>query len=125
MTQFLDANIIIKAFTDNEDKEQCRKLLYKDFVTDSLCVVEAQDAISAIAKSRDYASACVKSIFKSSAMIVNLDRNLIFESIKRLEKYNLTIFDMVHYATALLNNCSEFVSYDRHFDGLDIKRVKP
>lgn len=125
MTQFLDANIIIKAFTDNEDKEECRQLVHSDFVTDTLCLVEAQDAISAIKKDKTYASKCLKSLFKSNATIAELDRNLFFESLKRLEEYELNIFDMIHYTAALLNNCQEFVSYDRHFDGLEISQIRP
>jgi len=125
MTLFLDANVIIKAFTDNEDKEQCRKLFHEDFVTDSLCLVEAQDSISMISKNKAYASKCVKSLFKSNVIIAELDRNLLFEALKRLEEYDLNIFDMIHYTAALLNNCSEIVSYDKDFDGLEIKRIEP
>ena len=47
------------------------------------------------------------------------------ESFKRIDKYNLNIFDLINYVTALINNCSEFVSYDKHFDNLEIKRVEP
>ena len=53
-----------------------------------------------------------------------LDKNLLFEAFKRDEKYNLDTFDLINYTTALLNNCSEIVSYDRDFDGLEIKRVE-
>ncbi|MEK6861323.1 MAG: PIN domain-containing protein [Nanoarchaeota archaeon] len=125
MSQFLDANVIIKAFTDNEDKEVCRRILSEDFVTNMLCLIEAQHAISMIKDNKIYASNCIKSLFKSNNAIIQLDKNLLFESFKKLEKYNLNIFDLIHYITALINNCSEFVSYDKHFDNLEIKRVEP
>lgn len=125
MTKFIDANVIIKAFTENEDKERCRSILFEDFVTNTLCLIEAQHSISIIKKDKIYASNCIKSLFKSSASIVNLDKNLLFESIKRTEKYNLNIFDLINYVTSLLHNCIEFVSYDKHFDNLEIKRVEP
>ncbi len=125
MTQFIDANVIIKAFTDNKDKEKCRKVLYEDFVTNTLCLVEAQHGISVIKKNKTYASNCIKSLFKSNGVIVQLDKNLLFESFKRIEKYNLNIFDLINYISALSNNCSEFLSYDKHFDNLEIKRIEP
>ena len=125
MTQFIDANVIIKAFTDNNDKEKCRKALYEDFVTNTLCLVEAQHSISIIKKNKTYASNSIKSLFKGNGVIVQLDKNLLFETYKRIEKYNLNIFDLINYATALINNCSEFISYDKHFNNLEIKRVEP
>lgn len=125
MTVFIDANVIIKTFTDNEDKEKCRQVLYEEFVTNTLCLVEAQYSISIIKNNKTYASNCIKSLFKSQGNIVELDRNLLFESFKRIEKYNLNIFDLINYVTALLYNCTEFVSYDKHFGNLEIKRVEP
>ena len=125
MTQFVDANVIIKAFTENGDKESCRKILSHDFVTNTLCLVEAQHSISIIKNDKTYASNCIKSIFKSDASVVSLDNNLLFESFRRIAKYNLNIFDLINYVTALTHNCSEFVSYDKHFDNLEIKRIEP
>ena len=125
MTRFIDANVIIKAFTENKDKERCRSVLYGDFITNALCLVEAQHAIASVSHDKVYASDCIKSLFKSSGIIFQLNKNLLFESFKRIGKYDLNIFDLIHYVTALLNNCSEFVSYDKDFDGLEIKRVEP
>jgi len=125
MTRFLDANVIIKAFTDHKDKEKCRKVLLEEFVTNTLCLVESQHAISIIKNNKKYASDCIKSLFKSNGVIVELDKNLLFESFKRIEKYDINIFDLINYVAALINNCSEFVSYDKHFDNLEIKRVEP
>ncbi len=122
---FIDANVIIKAFTDNEDKEKCRAILYEDFVTNTLCLVEAQHSISIIKNNKTYAADCVKSLFKSNGVIVQLDKNLLFESFKRIEKYNLNIFDLINHVTALTYNCSELASYDKHFDNLEIKRIEP
>ncbi len=125
MRLFIDANVIIKAFTDNRDKEKCREVLRKEFVTNTLCLVEAQHGISIIKNNKIYASNCIKSLFKGNSTIVQLDKNLLFESFKRIEKYNLNIFDLINYVTALINNCSEFASYDKHFNYLEIKRIEP
>lgn len=125
MTRFIDANVIVKAFTDNEDKEKCRNILFEDFVTNTLCLVEAQHSISIIKNNKVYASDCIKSLFKSKGNIVQLDKNLLFESFKRIEKYSLNLSDLINYTTALIYNCLEFVSYDKHFNNLEIKRAEP
>ena len=125
MTIFIDANVIVKAFFNNPDKDSCRNLLQEVFVTNMLCLVEAQKILSVIKNDRIYAADCIKSLLKRSGIIVQLDTNLLFESLKRTEKYNLDPFDLIHYTTALLKNCSEFVSYDTDFDNLEIKRIEP
>lgn len=122
---FIDANVIIKAFVDNEDKDKCRKILSEGFVVDTLCLVEAQHSISIIKDDKAYASNCIKSLFKSYGIIIELDKNLLFEAFRRIDKYTLNIFDLLHYTAALLYSCHEFISYDKDFDGLEIKRTEP
>ena len=82
MKPFIDSNVIIKAFTENNDKEKCRKILYEEFVTTSLSLVEAQHGISLIIDNKILASHCIKSLFKRNATIAQLDKNLLFESFK-------------------------------------------
>ena len=123
--RFVDANVIIQAFTENNDQERCRKILSGDFVTNTLCLVEAHHSITLIRKDSVYAAGVIKSLYRGGGTIISLDRNLIFESCKRLEKYDLSLFDLIHFVTALLGNCEVMVSYDKHFDGLDIKRIEP
>lgn len=125
MMPFVDSTVLIKAFTENSDKYECREIINEKFVTNSLCLVEANHFISLISKSKAHAARSIKSLFRNDILVVDLDKNLIFEGIKRMEKYNLDAFDSIHYAAALLNNCSEIISYDRDFDGLEIKRAEP
>jgi predicted nucleic acid-binding protein len=125
MTQFIDANVIVKAFTENEDKEKCRISLSEKFITNTLCLVEAYHAISIIKNDKIYAANAIKSLFKSEGLIIELNKNMLFESFKRIGKYNLDIFDLIHYVTALIYNCSKFLSFDRHFDDLEITRSEP
>ena len=125
MMPFVDSTVLIKAFTENPDKQKCRALVHEKFVTNALCLVEAHHFISLISKSETHATMSIKSLFKSDCAIVDLDKNLLFEAFKITERYQLDIFDLINYVTALLNNCSEIVSYDKDFDGLEIKRVEP
>ena len=80
MKPFIDSNVIIKAFTENNDKEKCRKILYEEFVTNTICLIEAQHGISVIKNDKIFASDCIKSIFKRNASIVPIDKNILFES---------------------------------------------
>ena len=125
MPKFVDANVIIKAFTENDNKIECRNILYDEFITDTLCLIEAHYMIAKIKNNKIYAAECVRSIFKGNGTIIEIDRNILFEAIKKVEKYDLNIFDLVHYIIALRNECSEFVSYDDDFSGLEIKRTEP
>jgi predicted nucleic acid-binding protein len=125
MSLFVDASVIVKAFTENPDKEACKQVLRKPFVTNALCLVEAQHRIARITRDRVHASTCVKGIFGSEAKIVALDRNLLFEAFRRIGQYDLTTPDLIHYVIALLNESQEFISYDKDFDNLEIKRTEP
>lgn len=126
MTPFVDANVIVKAFTNNSDKERCRRVLLQgEFVTDTFCLVEAEHAIAVITSNKAYAADCMKSMFRSRGTLVALDKELLFQSFRVVQRMKLNSFDAVHYATALLNQCSAFLSYDEHFDGLPLKRVEP
>ncbi len=122
---FVDANVLIKAFVEDKDSEKCRKVLQQEFVTDVLCLVEAEQAISRIKNDRKYAATCIRFLFKLDATFLSLDKNILFESCKKAQDYTLTVYDRIHYIIALLNGCSEIASYDKDFDGLEIKRVEP
>lgn len=125
MTPFVDSTVLIKAFTENSDKHKCREIINEKFVTNSLCLVEANHFISLITKNKTHAARSIKSLFRSDISVVDLDKNLLFEAFRRIDKYELDAFDIIHYTTALLNNCSEITSYDKDFNGLEIKRAEP
>ena len=125
MMPFVDSAVLIKAFTENPDKHKCREIVHEKFVTNTLCLVEAHHFISLISKNKTHAAMSIKSLFKSDCVVVDLDKNLLFESFKRTEKYKLDTFDLINYVTALLDNCDEFISYDKDFDDLEIKMVEP
>lgn len=124
MTPFVDANIIVKAFTANPDKEKCRTVLSQPFVTNTLCLAEASQALSNIVNKKD-AVGYIKSLLRSNAKIIALDEIFFFEALKRLDRYQLDMFDLIHYTTAMLHQCSVFVSYDKDFDRLELPRREP
>jgi len=123
MNRFVDSNVIIYAFTNSNQKQECRNILTQEnLIINTLVLLESYAKISTI-NSEVYARVVARNI--ANIRVVDFTNNLFFESIKRSQKYKLKISDLVHYATALLHNCSEIISYDAHFDGLDVKRVEP
>jgi predicted nucleic acid-binding protein len=126
MNKFVDSNVIIFAFTNSSQKQECRNILTEEnLITNTLVLLESYAKITTI-NSEAYAKAAIRNILSlANIKVMDFTNNLFFESVKRSQKYKLKISDLVHFTTALLHNCNEIISYDRHFDGLDIKRAEP
>ncbi|MBI2559166.1 PIN domain-containing protein [Candidatus Woesearchaeota archaeon] len=126
MSSFVDSNVMIYAFTNNDRKEECRSFLSQEnLVTNTLVLLESYAKISTI-NSEEYSANAIKGVLGlGNITIVDFTSNLLFESLRRSQKYALKISDLVHFTTALLNNCSQMISYDKHFDGLEITRSEP
>ncbi len=125
--KFIDSNILVFAFTHNNQTDKCISLLEtQECIINTLVLVETFAKLSTIVN-KEYAQSIVKNLFKKENIhIINLDQFLLFESLKRQPKYSqLKIFDLIHYTTALLNNCSSIVSYDNDFIGLELPLEYP
>ena len=127
MADFLDADVIVFAFTDNPKKAVCRKFISENYlIVDVLVLVEAFSKISTITKNSLFARKVIMGFFKSGIVkIMDIDVNVLFNAMKRKEKCSLKISDLIHYVTALDNSCSAIISYDRDFDSLLIPRHEP
>lgn len=130
MISFVDSNIFIYAFTEGKFSERCRKFLStnEDIVINTLVLHEIYNGITKITREKQYAIKVSKSIMKRENInIINFDNNLFFETIKRLQRINLSFNDVCHYTTAILTECSDIISYDKHFDNenFEIKRYEP
>lgn len=124
---FLDSNIFVQAFYENENTEKCQEIIKNGGLTDTLVLTEAFHVIEKIVN-REKAERAIKGILKLNIEIIDLNINLIFESLKRINRYKLSFYDIIHYTCALLNNCSSILSYDEDFDNeknLEIKRKEP
>ena len=123
--RFLDSNILAYAFYDNEHTEKCQQEIAQGGVTDTFSLVEAFFIIEKETKNREKAQRCIRGLLKSNLQIIDVDINILFESLKKIGMYHLSIFDMIHYTVARLANCEEIMSYDLDFNKLEIPRVEP
>jgi predicted nucleic acid-binding protein len=127
MTKFVDSDVIVFAFTNNPKKEACRQIIEREnIVINTLIVLESYSKVATISKNKQLAIDMVKLFYRvDNIEIVDFSNNLFYETVKRIKKYNLKISDLVHYTTALLHGCSSIVSYDSHFNNLEIKKIEP
>ncbi len=122
--RYLDSNIIAYAFYENENREKCKELIKGEGIIDTFNLVEAYNIIQFETNDKEYAKKVITSLLKSNLKIIDVNINIIFEALKRVEKYkNLKFLDLVHYTVALLYSCNEIASYDKDFDNLEIKRI--
>lgn len=127
MTNFVDTDVIVFAFTNNPKKDVCRKIIEKEnIIINTLILLESYSKVATITKNKQLAVNMVRLFYKADNIeIIDFGNNLFFEAVKRIGKYNLKISDLVHYTTAMLNGCSFIISYDNHFNNLEIKRTEP
>lgn len=123
--KFLDSNVLAYAFYSSEYTEECQEVIKQGGVTDTLNLIEAFHIIEKETGSKELAKKSIRGLMKSDITIVDIDVNLIFEALKKIEESTLSIFDMIHYTCALQNNCESIVSYDGDFDRGEIPRKKP
>lgn len=122
---FIDSNVLAYAFYDNNKRENCRQIIKKGGVINTVNLIEAYNIIQ-FEVDGEHATKSIKSLLKSNLLIIDSDINLVFEALKRVHKYkNLKFMDIFHYSCALINNCDSIVSYDKDFDNLDIPREEP
>ena len=129
----MDTDVFVNAFVDlDESRKRDSRLLLEqaisgsvELVTDFLVLTETFYVIEKY-KNTNIAIKVLKELLSLGNLeIVPINHITYFESLKRVEKYKLKFNDMVHYTVAMLNDVSGIYSYDKHFDGLEIKRVEP
>ena len=119
--KFIDSNILAYAFYNNKYQDRCQKIIKEGGIINTINLVEAFNIIEHEI-SREIAIKSIRGLLKSNLKIIDADLNLIFESLKRGEKSKLNFIDLIHYTSALLNNCETIISYDKDFNGLEIPR---
>ena len=123
--KFLDTNVLAYAFYSNENTKRCQGAITEGGLTDTFSLIEAFHIIEKETGRRELAQRAIRGLLKSNVEVVGVDVNIVFESLKKAGSLKLSIFDTVHYACALANNCDSILSYDKDFDKLDLEREEP
>jgi len=124
--RFIDSNILAYAFYDNKNKEKCRDVIREGGIINTVNLIEAFNIIQFETNDREIAVDSIKSLLKSNLEIMDVNINIIFEALKRADKYKkLKFIDLIHYVNSLICGCNEIMSYDKDFDNLEIRRIEP
>ena len=130
---FIDADVLIHAFDDKDQKKsrKARQLLTEvsqekvTAFTDVIVLIKTFHVTERI-RGRETAKAVTKEILSLPGLqVFGVDMNTFFEATKRSEKYRLAINDLIHYVTALYHEAEAIYSYDKDFDGLEIRSMEP
>jgi|SRR3989344_5227281 len=123
--KFIDSNILAYAFYENKLQDNCQEIIKEGGIINTINLIEAFNIIE-YESNREIAKNAIKGFLKSNLNVVEVDMNIIFEALKRAEKYKkLKFIDLIHYVTALLNNCEVIISCDKDFDNLEIIKEEP
>lgn len=123
--KFFDSNILAYAFYENPRMVKCQNAIKEGGVTDTFALAEAFLIIEKETGQRELAIKAIKGLLKSNIAIREINTNTLFEALKITNQTKLSIFDAMHYACALLNNCASIISYDKDLESLRLKRDEP
>ena len=132
-TCFIDSDVFVNAFVvlDKEKNRKSRELLGQleqgkiSAISDYFVMAETYHITSRFKGSEKAVEIIKKLLSLNNLDVVSVDSYAFFEALKRNAKYQLKINDLIHFTVALLHNASSIYSYDKDFNGLEIKRVEP
>ena len=120
--KFIDSNILAYAFYENKFQDTCQRIINAGGIINTINLIEAFNIIE-FETSREIAITSIKGLLKSNLVIIDVDINVVFETLKRASAHkSLKFLDLVHYTVASLHNCKSIVSYDKDFDKMHIPR---
>jgi hypothetical protein len=118
MSRYLDSNVInyaVEGETSSPTTKSATELMKRgQFFTSWLTWVEA--AGTAHAPGSDRRLAQYKALFQSDFLAVHPASNeVLLKAAEILGQYRLKPADAIHAATAILGECTEFITNDPHF----------
>ena len=131
---FIDTNIFIRFFVNDGSKE-CKnverffnKLVAANtkYMTSTMVIAEIVWVLEKYYK-MDKKNVCenIRLILDTPNIIIK-EKQTLHDSIEIFRKQNIDFIDAYNYTCALKNSSSEIISYDRHFDRLNLlKRTEP
>ena len=119
MPSYIDANFIVKAYTNNQDNVRCRERLNKgSLVTNPVAVVEAWQALMRIL-GNELANKAILDLLRRDVAVIKSGPSLIHEAVRKQPRYGLDAFDTLHLASAQSSGCDEILTFDN-----DLLRIR-
>jgi len=122
--RLIDSNILVLASYANEQQDACQNVICEGGTISTLALAETFTVLERVV-SRSVAQDAVAAYLRSNVTILDVKVSHVFDAIKRAKKTGLKFFDLIHYTTAITAGCTEIVSYDKDFDGLELPRIEP
>ncbi len=121
---FIDTIVLVLASYENPRQLQCQQVIREGGVINTLVLAETFTVLERVVD-RKVAQSAIASFLRSSLEIIDIDPSLIFAALKQSKRVSLRFFDLIHYMTALANECAAVVSLDKDFDDLELPRIEP
>ncbi len=119
MLSYIDANFIVKAYTDNPDREICRERLDRGgLATSPVAVIEAWQMLLHILK-HELANKVIIDLLRRDVDVIGVGPSLIHEAVRKQPAYSLDAFDTFHVVSAQLSGCYEILTFDN-----DLLRIR-
>jgi predicted nucleic acid-binding protein len=121
----IDTNIFLEILLDRKGSIECQKILrlkYRYFISDfslysiSILLINYSKKQVLI----DF----IKDIEAAEIEIIRLNLNDFYDVVNNAERFGLDFDDTYQYTISAKNNLL-IISYDKHFDKTDLKRIKP
>jgi predicted nucleic acid-binding protein len=127
----IDTNIFLEVLLGRAEKEECKKLLRElrdgrksaiitDFSIHSIIVI--MDGLGRLNALKTFLLSLLA--YKG----LHIHNTTIVDEVKAVEiatKQNLDMDDAIQYSSALSINAEAIISFDKHFDNLQIPRLEP
>ncbi len=121
---FIDTNVLVLASYENPQQLPCQQVIREGGVINALVLSETFTVLERVTD-RKVAQNAIVSFLRSNLEVVALDASAIFAALKWSKRIDLRFFDLIHYVTALTNECTAIVSLDKDFDNLELPRIEP
>ncbi|BAQ62908.1 hypothetical protein GM3708_3314 [Geminocystis sp. NIES-3708] len=120
---YLDTNIFIYAVEGYEEYLEHLDLLFNYLEYGLLQAITSELSLSEVlVKPMIDKNINLQNIYQdmiqnsSSLEVINIDRKILIESAKIRSKTKIKLPDSIHGATAILNNCSDFLTNDKQLN---------
>ena len=128
---FIDTNIFLDYLLDRRYGQDCEKLFKKlesgefSAITSGFCIHTIEITLINLNKKTELQNFLRYLVFLEKLYIYHTALTDELQVIGKLEKTKLDFEDGLQYFVAKQFKCKAIISFDKHFDGLEIPRKEP